>query len=87
MTTSQTIAPPTLPSVKISSPISKKNLSHFRTHFSKNLSHLDLHHLVPPILPKERTWLQMRQVRQVRQVRQNVGAAPQCPIHCALLGS
>ncbi|TMC18343.1 MAG: hypothetical protein E6J33_06645 [Chloroflexi bacterium] len=40
MTTKQTIAPPTPPNVKINSPISQKNLSHFRTHFPKNLSHL-----------------------------------------------
>src|SRR6266487_2318949 len=40
MTTRQTIAPPTPPNVKINSPISQKNLSHFRTHFPKNLSHL-----------------------------------------------
>ena len=65
MTTGQTIASPT--HINISSPISEKNLSRNRRHFPKNLSHLDLNCLVPPILLKECTRLQMRQVRQVRQ--------------------
>jgi len=59
MTTAQIIALPTTVHIKISSPTSKKNLSQNRTHFPKNLSHLDLNRLVPPILFKERTRLQM----------------------------
>src|SRR5438876_6935121 len=59
LTTRQTIASPTPVHIKIGSPISKKILSRNRTHFPKNLSHLDLNRLVPPIMLKERTRLQM----------------------------
>ena len=59
MTTAQIIALPPAVHIKISSPISQKNLSQNRRHFPKNLSHLDLNRLVPPNLLKERTRLQM----------------------------
>ena len=76
LTTEQTIASTSPVHVKRSSPIVKKNLSHFRTHFPTNPSHLDLNR---PLPPAKRTHLlqviqviQVIQVRQVRQVRQTV---------------
>jgi len=59
MTTRQTIVSPTPVQIKISAPIAKKILSRNRTHFPKNLSHLDLNRPVPPVLLKECTRLQM----------------------------
>ena len=55
MTTGQTIASTPPVHIKINSPIPQKILSQNRTHFPKNLSHLDLNRLLPPNLLKART--------------------------------
>ena len=44
--------------------IPKKNLSHFRTHFPKNLSHPVQNRLFPPNLLKA---IQMKQMKQMKQ--------------------
>ena len=70
MTTRQTIASTPPVHIKISSPIPQKILSHFRTHFPKNLSHPVQNRLLPPNLLKAIQMKQMKQVKQVKQMKQ-----------------
>ena len=70
MTTRQTIASPKPANIKINSPIPQKNLSHFRTHFPKNLSHPVQNRPFPPNLLKAIQMKQMKQMKQVKQVKQ-----------------
>ena len=70
MTTRQTIASTPPVQIKISSPIPQKNLSHFRTHLPKNLSHPVPNRLLPPNLLKAIQMKQMKQVKQVKQMKQ-----------------
>src|SRR5947209_18316017 len=56
--------------------IPKKNLSHFRTHFPKNLSHPVQNRLFPPNLLKAIQVKPVKQVKQVKQMKQTASREP-----------